>query len=58
MVFIILLIAAACIFYFCYQRFRYGDEIITGNLEGKGLKSGDGVGKIETISHDAYDHFY
>lgn len=58
MFFIILLIAAVCVFYYCYQRFRYGDEVITGNLEGKGIKTGTKVGKIERITKDSYDHYY
>ncbi len=57
-IFVILLIIAAIAFYYSYQRFRYGDEIITGNLEGEGIKTGSSVGKIETITSDAYDHFY
>lgn len=49
------IIAAAIIIAISYKRFRYGDEIIEGNLDGKGLKKGKNLKSIQTIYDESYN---
>jgi len=51
-----IIIAVFLLGYF-YKRFRYGDEILEGDLEGKGLKNGRTIAKVQTIYNETYDHF-
>lgn len=50
------LVASIFIFGYFYKRFRYGDEILVGALEGKGLKTSSGTQKIQTVYKETYDY--
>ena len=54
---IIGLIAAVALLGYFYTRFRYGDEILEGALDGKGLKTGRTQTKVQTVYNETYDHF-
>lgn len=50
-----LVIAFLVLGYF-YNRFRYGDEVITGNLSGKGLKSGAVQSNVVKTDAKSYNY--
>ncbi len=50
-------IAAVALLGYFYNRFRYGDEILEGALNGKGLKSGRTQKKVQPIYNETYDYF-
>jgi hypothetical protein len=51
------MVAAVALLGYFYTRFRYGDEILEGALDGKGLKTGRTQTKIQTVYNETYDHF-
>lgn len=51
------LLAAAGIIGLAYTRFRYGDEILEGAMNGKGLKRGRKQRTLETNYESTYDMF-
>lgn len=50
-------VAAIALIGYFYKRFRYGDEIMEGALNGKGLKSGRTQEKVQSIHNETYDYF-
>ncbi len=50
-------VAAIALIGYFYKRFRYGDEILEGALNGKGLKSGRTQEKVQSIHNETYDYF-
>lgn len=51
------IVAAIALIGYFYKRFRYGDEILEGALNGKGLKSGRTQEKVQSIHNETYDYF-
>lgn len=51
------IVAAVALLGYFYNRFRYGDEILEGAVNGKGLKSGRTQKKVQPIYNETYDYF-
>lgn len=50
-------VAAVILLGYFYNRFRYGDEILEGTVNGKGLKSGRAQKKVQPVYNETYDYF-
>ncbi len=50
------LILSGIILYFAWVRFRYGDEVITGELSGKGIKSGKTTSTVMQTNAESYNY--
>ncbi len=52
-----LLFVAATLIWYSYQQFRYGDEVLQGNLKGSGIAHGATIGKVDTVVTGTHDYF-